>query len=121
MQRQIFEFTDTGTFGDTGPAFFGFIHQIAWAPVAADTGCDLAVALVPRQGDTGDGWNILSQANVLGTQFRRVPGQRQHDAAGLSDTGLVPIVAAGDKLRVKVTNQAGVSSATQGRLYIWTG
>lgn len=121
MQRQVFEFNDTGTAGDTGPSFSGFIHQMRWNPTAGDTGCDLQISLLPRQGDTGDGWLIINDPNVMGAQFVRVPGQRQHDAAGVTDTGLAPIAAAGDRLRVKIINQAGVATALQGRLYIWVG
>lgn len=121
LQRQIFEFNDTGTAGDTGPSFSGFIHQMRWNPTGGDTGCDLQVALLPRAGDTGDGWLIINDANVMGAQFVRVPGQRQQDSAGVTDTGLVPIAAAGDRLRVKIINQAGVATATAGRLYIWVG
>lgn len=121
MTRQIFEFNDTGTAGDTGPSSFGFIHQMRWNPTGGDTGCDLQVSLLPRMGDTGDGWLVINDTNVMGTQFVRVPGQRQHDAAGVTDTGLVPIVMAGDRLRVKIINQAGVATALQGRLYVWVG
>lgn len=121
MTRQIFEFNDTGTAGDTGPASSGFIQQMRWNPTAADTGCDLQISLLPKSGDTGDGWLIINDANVMGAQFVRVPGQRQHDSAGVTDTGLVPIAMAGDRLRVKIVNQAGVATATQGRLYVWIG
>ncbi|MEY9099066.1 hypothetical protein ABIA24_001975 [Sinorhizobium fredii] len=119
ITRQIFEFNDTGRAGDTGPAVFGTIRQIRWNPTTADTGADLQISLLPRQGDTGDGWLIYSKANVLGANFASALGQRAVDAAGVTDTGLYPIYAAGERLRVKVINQAGVSTATTGRLYIW--
>lgn len=110
MQRQLFEFNDTGTFGDTGPSFSGFIHQLRWNPTAGDTGCDLQIAMLPKQGDTGDGWLIYSKTNVLGANFSEI-----------NDTGLLRTVAAGDRLRVKGINQAGVATALVGRLYVWTG
>lgn len=113
MQRQIFEFNDTGTAGDTGPAFSGFVHQLRWANdtgTAGDTGCDLQIALLPRMGDTGDGWLIYSKTNVMGSNF-----------FDTNDTGLTRTAAAGDRLRVKIINQAGVATALQGRLYVWVG
>lgn len=119
MTRQIFEFNDTGTAGDTGPATFGAIRQIRWNPTAGDTGADLQIALLPKMGDTGDGWLIYSKANVLGANFAFGMGQMAVDHVGKTDTGLYPIFAAGDRLRPKVVNQAGVGTATVGRLYIW--
>ena len=119
MTRQIFEFSDTGTAGDTGPATSGVIRQIRWNPSAADTGADLQIALLPRMGDTGDGWLIYSKANVLGSNFAFGIGQMAVDHVGKTDTGLYPIYAAGDRIRPKVINQAGVATATTGRLYVW--
>jgi hypothetical protein len=120
ITRQVFEFNDTGTAGDTGPATHGVIRQIRWNPSAADTGADLHISLLPKQGDTGDGWLIYSRANVLGAQFSGALGQRAVDQAGLQDTGqLALITLAGDRLRPKVVNQAGTGTATVGRLYIW--
>lgn len=119
MTRQIFEFSDTGTAGDTGPATSGVIRQIRWNPSAADTGADLQIALLPRMGDTGDGWLIYSKANVLGTQFAYALGQMAVNQVGVTDTGLALIALAGDRIRPKVVNQAGVATATVGRLYIW--
>jgi len=119
MTRQIFEFNDTGTAGDTGPATFGAIRQIRWNPSAGDTGADLQISLLPRKGDTGDGWLIYSKANVLGSQFAYALGQLAVNQVGVTDTGLALIVTAGDRLRPKVVNQAGVATATVGRLYIW--
>lgn len=120
VSRQLFEFNDTGTAGDTGPATFGIIQQMRWNKISGDTGADLQIALLPKMGDTGDGWLIYSKANVLVSNFARAFGQRAVDAAGATDTGLVPIVAAGDRIRVKVINQAGTGTALAGRLYIWT-
>ena len=123
MQRQIFEIdTDTGTQGDTGPSFFGEIAQMRWNPTTGDTGGDLLVALLPKQGDTGDGWEFYNDNDVLGTNFVRAPRQPQHGSDGAADpadTGAafgVPIVGAGDRLRVKVIPGG---AAVVGRLYIW--
>lgn len=124
MHRQIFEVnTDTGTWGDTGPAFTGQIMQMRWNPTTADTGADLAVALLPRSNDTGDGWEFFNDNDCLGVDFVRVPSQHVHDISGaaeMADTGTsvapAPVVAAGDRLRVKITPGG---AACVGRLYIW--
>lgn len=119
MTRQIFEFDDTGTAGDTGPATNGVIRQIRWNPTSGDTGADLQISLLPRMGDTGDGWLIYSKANALVSNFAHGLGQMAVDQVGKTDTGLYPIALAGDRLRPKVINQTGASAATVGRLYIW--
>jgi hypothetical protein len=124
MQRQIFEInTDTGTQGDTGPSFHGAIAQMRWNPTTVDTGADLSVALLPKAGDTGDGWIFYNDNDCLGANFVRVPSQHVHDIDGnaeMADTGTSvsphPIVAAGDRLRIKVTPGG---AAVAGRLYIW--
>jgi hypothetical protein len=119
VSRQIFEFNDTGTATKTGPATFGSLRQIRWNPDTADTGADLQISLLPKVGDTGDGWLIYSKANVLGANFAFGMGQMAVDHVGKTDTGLYPIYAAGDRIQAKVVNQAGVATATAGRLYIW--
>ena len=121
MQRQLFNInTDTGTQGDTGPSFHGEIAQMRWNPTTADTGADLRIDLLPKAGDTGDGWTIWNDNDCLGTNFTKVPIQPKHQSDGF-DTGAAvddaPIVAAGDRLRVKVTPGG---AACAGRLYIWT-
>jgi hypothetical protein len=124
MQRHFFNVsTDTGTYGDTGPAFFGSIMQMRWNPTTADTGADLAISLLPKMGDTGDGWLIFNDNDCLGADFVRAPRQSMHGADGApdpADTGAafgVPIASAGDRLRIKVTPGG---AAVAGRLYIWT-
>ena len=119
VTRQIFEFNDTGTAGDTGPATWGAIRQIRWNPTSGDTGADLNISLLPRQGDTGDGWLIYSKVNALVSNFAFGLGQMAVDHVGKTDTGLYPIYAAGDRIRPKVVNQAGATTATVGRLYVW--
>lgn len=108
---------DTGTQGDTGPPLTGELMQLHWNPTTADTGGDLTIAVLPREDDTGDGWNIYSKTDILGSNFTAAPMQRIFDAAGLSDTGMTPIVFAGDRLRIKIV-PAGGSPA--GRLYVYT-
>lgn len=118
--RTVFQIdTDTGTAGDTGPPFFGAIHQLYWKPDTADTGADLTVLQMPVKGDTGEGFRILNETDVLGTSFRRVPRQPEHAPDGI-DTGVdsySPFFGAGDRLRVKVTPGG---AACKGRLYVWT-
>lgn len=120
MQRILFEVPtnagDTGTQGDTGPPINGEIMQVRWNPTVADTGGDLTLTVLPKTGDTGDGFDILADADCLGANFNRVPRQDTHDATGVSDTGSAPIVLAGDRIRMKI-NPAGGSPA--GRLYVY--
>lgn len=125
MNRHIFSVsTDTGTWGDTGPGFFGAIQQMRWNPDSMDTGADLVVMVLPKEGDTGDGWVVYNDNDCLGTNFVKALRQPQHGSDGAADpadTGAafgVPIVGAGDRIRVKVI--PGGAGGT-GRLYIWTG
>jgi hypothetical protein len=123
-QRQFFNVsTDTGSWVDTGPSFHGEIAQMAWSPSTADTGADLMLSLVPAPGgDTGDSWEFFNDNDCLGVDFMKVPTQFQHGSDGNvdpADTGSqvgVPVVAAGDRLRVKVVPGG---SAVAGKLFIW--
>jgi hypothetical protein len=118
MQRHIFEVdTDTGTQEAYFNDIYGELKQMRWNPDIADTGADLEVAVIPREGDTGDGWVAFSQADVLGSDFVKVPRQDVHDAAGAQDTGHAPIFMAGDDIRVKVTPGG---AACSGRLFLYT-
>lgn len=123
IQRQLFNIsTGSSPSGDTGPSMNGELMQIRWNPIVADTGADIRVDLLPRQGDTGDGWTLYSQADCLGSNFVKGLRQPQHGSDGApdpSDTGAafgVPIVAAGDRVRVKITPGG---AACAGRLYLW--
>lgn len=121
MKRQTYELSDTGTFGDTGPTFQGVIMQVRWAPTT-DTGLGLQVSLIPKFGDTGDGWLIINETDVGRTDLVRVPRQPGHAADG-TDTGVdqyFPIVAAGDHVRVKVLSKGASTATISGRLYVWT-
>lgn len=125
-QRILFEVptnaADTGTQGDTGPVLHGELSHFHWNPTVADTGGDLTMAVLPKAGDTGDGWNIYSKTDILGANFTAAPRQPQHGvdgAADPADTGAafgVPIIFAGDRLRIKLV-PAGGSPA--GRLYVY--
>lgn len=119
MQRQFFDIsTDTGTYSDSGPAFFGEIAQVRWDVTTADTGGDLGIWLQQRPGDTGNGVIVLNDADCLGSDFTKQPTIPQTHPDGF-DTGAaldVPIVSAGEHLRIKIT-PAG--AAVAGRLYVW--
>ena len=109
--------TDTGTFSDTGPYFYGGIMQMRWVPQTPDTGADLDVSLLSKEGDSG--WTFYSDNDCLGAEFTRVPMQPVHGYSG-TDTGSngrVPIVGAGDRIRATVTPGG---AAVIGDLYIWT-
>lgn len=119
ISKQVFVFDDTGTFGDTGPAFNGEIAQMHWQPDQADTGADLQLRLIPARSDTGDAVLVFNDNDVLNSSFTRVPVQAGHDISGL-DTGVdsyYPIVGAGDRLHARVIS--GATAAVQGRLYLW--
>jgi hypothetical protein len=117
MQRQFFDFTDTGTQALTGPNFSGQIEQYRWVNVSGDTGGTLEIGLYPRAGDTGDGFVFASHGLV--PQLTKAPRQPMHGSDGSQlDTGADlsdVIVAAGDRLRAVKTGASGV-----GRLYVWT-
>lgn len=115
--------TDTGHQVIVSAPFSGAVHQMHWNPDVGDTGGDLTVSLLPKSGDTGDGFQIYSEVDCLGSDFTRAPRQAQHGPDGSidpADTGAafgVPVVAAGDRLQVKVTPGG---SSVSGRLYVWT-
>jgi len=119
MQRQLFDFTDTGTQAINGPNFSGSVEQYRWVSTGGDTGGTLELSLQPRQADTGDGFVFASHG--LAPQLTKAPRQPQHGSDGAADpadTGAafgVPVVAAGDRLRAVKTGATGT-----GRLYIWT-
>jgi hypothetical protein len=121
MQRQVFNInTDTGAVGDTGPNFFGEIMQIGWAPTTADTGAALYMALLPVDTtDTAGGLAVVNDEDCLGASFLRAPRISGVAVDGF-DTGVdayFPPVAAGDRLRIKVTPGG---AAVAGKLYVWT-
>ena len=121
MSRQIYQFDagDSGSRTDTGPAFWGEVAQLHWNPVQADTGADLVLTLIPKLGDTGDGFDVYNETDALSANLTRVPRQAGHDING-TDTGVdayFPIVAAGDHLRAKLV--PGDTGSVQGTLYVW--
>lgn len=130
MNRQRFDISVSGGVAaiDTGPNTFGEIRQMRWVH-AADTGqvATLQLGVYPDQSDTGLGWLFYSAAAAnLATQFTKVPYQPVHGSDGNvdpADTGSqvgVPVVMAGDRIRVIVTPSDTGVVLTNGRLYIWT-
>ena len=119
MQRQLFDFTDTGFQAINGPNFSGSVEQYRWVSLAGDTGGTLQIGLYPRAGDTGDGFLFASHG--LQPQLTKAPRQPTHDASGDVDgdtgapTNVACIVSAGDRLRAVKTGATGT-----GRLYVWT-
>lgn len=117
-QRQFFNLTTSGaaSAGDTGPSFMGELLQMRWVHQSGDTGGSVEITALPVHGDTGQGWVIYSGG--LTPQFTKALRQPAHASDGF-DTGVdeyVPVVAAGDRLRVKMTAPA----AKHGHLYIWS-
>jgi len=121
ISRVMFDFNDTGTAGDTGPHVMGALMQMHWNRTSGDTGADLRLDLLPKMGDTGDGFTIWNDANSLVSNFTAVPLQPAHASDGF-DTGVDQyhhFIFAGDRPRVKLTSQTGASAAMVGRLYLW--
>jgi hypothetical protein len=123
LHRYIFNVsTDTGTSalqsGDTGKSVFGQVVQLRWNPTSVDTGGDLYVALLPKDGDTGDGFTIYSKNDCLGTNFTRFLGFPSSHIDGF-DTGrggAAHPYAAGERLRIKVLPG---QAECRGRLYVY--
>jgi hypothetical protein len=119
MQRLQFAFSDTGTQIEDSLPVMGAILQYRWVLASGDTGGSLEISLHPElDDDTGSGWVIASH----GLQPQLVKALRQPARAsdGL-DTGVdfyVPVVAAGDRLRVK--RIATAAGAIVGKLYLWS-
>jgi hypothetical protein len=114
----------------TGPPFFGEVKQIAIRPTdtgaTGDTGGTIRVTLLPNTDDTGEGWDVwslLTGIRNLSIPKTYAPVQNVYKATdGTTDTGWLPIVAAGDSL--KVTYTAGRTITDSGhtlKVYVWTG
>jgi hypothetical protein len=84
--------TDTGPL-DTGdpavpkgdrPCDKWRLEQIRWQPTVLDTGnnANLTISVLPRMGDTGDGWVILSKTGGLNANFFDAPRQPSCYARG---------------------------------------
>jgi len=121
LTRQRFDVsTGSGVWTDTGPPFTGAVQQMRWDAITGDTGGDLQLSLLSEgAADTGNGWVFYDNNDCLGADFTNVPVQPSHSSDGF-DTGVDqynPIVAAGDRLRVKVTPGG---SAVVGTLFVWT-
>jgi hypothetical protein len=126
ITRQRFDVNVSGgvTFQDTGPHMMGEIQQLRWWH-STDTGqvATLQVSVLPDTLDTGVGWLIYDAAAAnLATQFVRATRQAVSFVTGAgnaSDTGYVPVVLAGDRLKIRVAPADTGVVLTGGRLYIW--
>jgi hypothetical protein len=117
ISRQIYNIsTSSSAVTDTGPSTNGALLQMRWNPTTVDTGGDLVLTVMPKGGDTGDGWEVFNDNDCLGANFVRAPRQQMHDEAGLSDTGVAPILLAGDRIQVKIIPGG---AAVAGRLYLY--
>jgi len=123
IKRYIFNVsTDTGLSalqsGDTGKSVFGEFRQLRWNPTSIDTGGDLYVALLPKDGDSGDGFQIFSKNDILGANFTRLVTQQtvHNDNFDTGSTSEMHFVAAGERVRIKVLPG---QSECRGRLYLY--
>lgn len=112
--------------GDTGPSFHGEVSQVRWIPDTDDTGQSGTLSLsllMEKEGDTGLGFVVYSEASLnLGTDVLRYPRQPvvfSTGAGNSGDTGYVPVIAAGERLRGKVT-PGDTGMVIAGRLIVWT-
>jgi len=116
IKRIRFAVAANGSFGDTG-FMNGELQQIRWVHVR-DTGVALRLTILPSEGDTGHGFDVwTSDTGTSQTTFTAFPRARpQHGTGvgGASDTGWVPYVAAGDKLRLKgvIKGDTGICTGT---------
>jgi hypothetical protein len=116
IKRTRFPLSDTGTFGDTG-FLNGELAQVRWVPTT-DTGHTLTLTVMPSEGDTGHGFNVLvSDSGFQSDQWTSHPRAKVVDVNQAQDTGMVPYVAAGDKLRVKIVSTG--TGTTSGTLYVY--
>ena len=120
ISRQVFNLSGASSaFSDTGPPFTGEIVQMRYYPSTADTGGDLAIDLMHNLADTGEAYTFFNDNDCMGVAFARVPSQPQTHADGF-DTGAsldMPVVSAGERLRVRVTPGG---SAVAGKLYVYS-
>ena len=122
ISRQVMTIAVTGTGpakGDTGPAVFGELAQLRWNPSVVDTGNNaiLEIAVLPKMGDTGDGFVVFNKA--VGNNANWFDAPRQPATYGgldnTTDSGFAPIVFAGDRPRYKVRSTSPIA----GTLYAW--
>lgn len=116
IQRHAFSITtDTGgDFVDTGPPMDGAVLQLAMDTGVFDTGCDFKIEMINSRVVVGH------YENVGGSVWTRVPRINTFDTGGTQVGDQYP-VAAHDRLRLTVTQSAGVTGALSGKLYVWTG
>jgi hypothetical protein len=116
--RQRFDVAAGATpWGDTGPPFCGAVVQLRWSPTTPDTGGDVRIVLLPHADDTGGGRAVYHAEDTLGVAWTRAPMVLAYDTGGAAIANRAePPVAAGERLRVKVTPGG---AACVGALYAW--
>lgn len=95
-----------GNKGDTGAPVEGSLVQLRWL-AGTDTGVNINVAVLPKVGDTGEGYIVHTR--LINTDFDTgFPG---HTVRYLD----------GERLRVKASNDTGVASPNHsgGVMYAW--
>lgn len=119
--------TDTG--GDysatSGPCAGGLIMQMRFSrtPVGdtgvLDTGCDFLLQAVDGAGTVL--YNIAHFTNAGGSSWTRVPRVLSYDTGGTALGDQYPVVTEADRLKLTVTQSAGVAGSKTGTFYVWTG
>ena len=79
-----------------------------------DTGCDIKLEMINA------GLVVAHYENVGGSSWTRVPRVLTFDTGG-TEIGDQSPVAAHDRLRLTVTQSAGVAGSKTGTFYVWTG
>ena len=118
VQRHRFRMTtDTGGDAtDTGPPCEGLIMMIAQDTGIFDTGCDVKLEAINPDGSP---MVIAHYENVGGSAWRRVPRILSFDTGGGAVGDQYPVVAH-DRLRLTITQSAGVTGALTGTFWVWT-
>ena len=120
--------TDTG--GDyaetSGPCAGGLIMQLRFSRTPAggvdtgvlDTGTDILLQAVNAAGTVL--YNIAHYTNIGAQSFTRVPRILSFDTGGAALGDQYAVVTEADRLKLTVTQSAGVAGTKTGTFYVWT-
>lgn len=119
IQRITFTMvSDTGgDAADTGPPCEGLIMAIRSDTGIWDTGVDVRLEALNSNGSP---IAIAHYENVGGSAWTRVPRVLSYDTGGAAVGDQYPVVAH-DRLRLTVTQSAGVTGALTGKFFVWVG
>ena len=115
--------TDTG--GDysatSGPCAGGLVMQMRFirGGTGGDTGCDFLLEAVNAAGTSL--YTIADHDNCGGASWTRVPRVLSYDTGGAAVGDQYPVVTEADRLKLTVTQSAGVAGSKTGTFYVWTG